>query len=47
MIDTDAHNKEHFKYMRLGLAVARRGWVEKNNVVNTLPLKDLMKLLKS
>ena len=47
VIDTDAHNKEHFKYMRLGLAVARRGWVEKNNVVNTLPLKDLMKLLKS
>jgi DNA polymerase (family 10) len=46
-IDTDAHNKEHFKYMRLGVAVARRGWVEKKDVVNTLPLKDLMKLLKA
>lgn len=47
VIDTDAHNREHFKYMRLGVAVARRGWVEENDVVNTLPLKDLMKLLKS
>jgi DNA polymerase (family 10) len=33
--------------MRLGVAVARRGWVEKKDVVNTLPLKDLMKLLKA
>jgi DNA polymerase (family 10) len=47
VIDTDAHNKEHFKYMRLGIAVARRGWVEENDVVNALPLKDLLKLLKN
>jgi DNA polymerase (family X) len=46
-VDTDAHNKEHLKYMRLGLAVARRGWLEKKDVINTLPLKDLLKLLKS
>ena len=45
-IDTDAHNKEHFKYMRLGVAVARRGWLEEKDVINTLPLKDLKKLLK-
>jgi DNA polymerase (family 10) len=47
VIDTDAHNKEHLKYMRLGVAVARRGWVEENDVVNALSLKDLLKLLKS
>ena len=47
VIDTDAHNKEHFRYMRLGIAVARRGWVEENDVVNALPLKDLLKLLKN
>jgi DNA polymerase (family 10) len=46
VIDTDAHNKEHFKYMRLGVAVARRGWLEEKDVVNALPLKDLLKLLK-
>jgi DNA polymerase (family 10) len=47
VIDTDAHNKEHLKHMRLGVAVARRGWVEENDVVNALSLKDLLKLLKS
>ncbi len=47
VINTDAHNKEHLKYMRLGVAVARRGWMEKKDVVNTLPLRDLLKLLKS
>lgn len=47
VIDTDAHNKEHLKYMQLGIAVARRGWLEKEDVVNTLPLKDLIKILKS
>ena len=46
VIDTDAHNREHFKYMRLGVAVARRGWLEEKDVINTLPLKDLKKLLK-
>ena len=46
-IDTDAHNKEHFKYMRLGVAVARRGWLEEKDIINTLPLKNLKKLLKS
>lgn len=46
VIDTDAHNKGHLKYMRLGVAVARRGWVEEKDVVNALPLKGLMKLLK-
>ncbi len=47
MIDTDAHNKEHLKYMRLGVGVARRGWVEEKDVVNALPLKGLMNLLKA
>ena len=47
VIDTDAHNKEHLKYMRLGVAVARRGWVEEKDVINALPLKSLLKLLKS
>ena len=46
-INTDAHNKEHLKYMRLGVAVARRGWLEEKDVINTLPLRDLKKLLKS
>jgi histidinol phosphatase-like PHP family hydrolase len=46
-INTDAHNKEHLKYMQLGIAVARRGWLRKDDVVNTVNLKDLMKRVKS
>ena len=43
VINTDAHNKEHLEYMRLGIGVARRGWLEEKDVVNTSDLKDLMK----
>jgi DNA polymerase (family 10) len=46
-INTDAHNKEHLKYMQLGIAVARRGWLRKDDVVNTVNLKDLMQRVKS
>jgi DNA polymerase (family 10) len=46
VINTDAHKKEHLKYMRLGIATARRGWMEEKDIINTLPLKGLMKLLK-
>jgi DNA polymerase (family 10) len=46
-INTDAHNKEHLRYMRLGISVARRAWLEKKDVINTLSLKELRKQLKS
>ena len=47
IINTDAHNKEHLKYMRLGIAQARRGWLENKDVINTLSLNQLRKQLKS
>ena len=31
--------------VQCGMAVARRAWLESNNVANTLPLRDLMKLV--
>lgn len=40
-IGTDAHRLEHFGMIRLGVAVARRGWLEPSDVLNTLPLKKL------
>lgn len=46
VIDTDAHSVEHLRYMRLGIATARRGWAQKKDVVNTLPLKELLKVFK-
>ena len=41
IIDTDAHSPEHLDFMRYGVSVARRGWLTKNDVVNTLPFGKL------
>jgi len=46
VINTDAHSTDHLRYIKLGIATARRGWVRKGAVVNTLPLKKLMKFFK-
>lgn len=40
-IGTDAHRIEHVVIPRLGIAVARRGWLEPSDVLNTFPLKKL------
>ena len=37
VISTDAHSFAHFPLMKYGVITARRGWVEKKDVVNTLP----------
>jgi len=34
-IGTDAHRIEHMDYMKYGVANARRGWLEKKDVINT------------
>ncbi len=39
-INTDAHSTQQLENMRLGIATARRGWVERKNVANTLAFKD-------
>jgi DNA polymerase (family 10) len=44
-IDTDAHSTDTLKYIELGIATARRGWSKKEDIINTLPLKKLEKLL--
>ena len=37
VINTDAHSTEDLKLMRYGVATARRGWLEKSDVLNTRP----------
>jgi len=44
-IDTDSHSMDQLRFMELGVATARRGWLEKKDVANTRSLKDLRKLL--
>jgi DNA polymerase (family X) len=45
VINCDAHRFEHAAFLRLGAGIARKGWLTKEDVVNTLPLKALMKEL--
>jgi DNA polymerase (family 10) len=47
IINTDAHSAEHLKFMRFGVAVARRGWCEKHDIINTWPLAEFLEYLKS
>lgn len=42
-ISTDSHTRDQFNNMIFGVYVARRGWLEKSNVLNTLHLKDLLR----
>jgi len=44
-ISTDAHSKSDLDYMRYGIAQARRGWVEAEDVVNTRSWTELKKLI--
>ena len=44
-ISTDAHTVHDLRFMRYGIGQARRGWLEAGDVVNTLPLPDLLDLL--
>lgn len=39
-ISTDAHHPRQFANMRYGVKMARRGWLEKKDVVNTLGLRE-------
>jgi DNA polymerase (family 10) len=45
-IASDAHSREQLDFMRFGVAQARRGWIEKRDVVNTLGLSRLRKLMR-
>jgi DNA polymerase (family 10) len=45
VINCDAHRFEHAGYLRLGAGMARKGGLTKEDVINTLPLKALLKEL--
>ncbi len=41
---TDAHQLEHLDNMQLAVGTARRGWLEKGDVLNTRPLEEVRRL---
>lgn len=45
-IGTDAHWINQLEYMEFGVWVARRGWLEKENVLNTLSWENIKKILR-
>jgi len=45
-IDTDAHTIAHLKFLRYGIAQARRGWAEKGDIINAHSWQEMLKMLK-
>jgi DNA polymerase (family 10) len=44
-VNSDAHSVDDFDNLRYGIGQARRGWLEKGDVLNTRPLAALKKFL--
>ena len=45
-ISTDAHRTSDLDYMRFGIGQARRGWLERDDVLNTRTWKEIKQLLR-
>jgi DNA polymerase (family X) len=45
VINCDAHRLDHFAWLRLGAGVARKGWLQASDVINTQSLDTLRKSL--
>jgi DNA polymerase (family X) len=46
MINTDAHSIGLLEHMEIGVASARKGWINKETVINCWELSDVIKYLK-
>ncbi len=46
VINTDSHHKDQMRYIEFGIAQAKRGWAEKENIINTQPIEKILKFFK-
>jgi DNA polymerase (family 10) len=46
VINTDAHHTSHMDKIRFGVLQARRAWLTKDDVLNTLPASQFAKAVK-
>lgn len=46
VISTDTHITSQFDYMAYGVSIARRGWLGKSDILNTMGYNSLIKTLK-
>ncbi|EKD87050.1 MAG: hypothetical protein ACD_37C00063G0002 [uncultured bacterium] len=44
-INTDSHASDQMDLMRYGVAMARRGWAEKNDIINAMSYNEMTKYL--
>ncbi|PNX53971.1 MAG: hypothetical protein BV458_01620 [Thermoplasmata archaeon M9B2D] len=45
VLGTDSHSINHLDFMRFGVATARRGWLEKKDILNTASEKEIEKIV--
>jgi DNA polymerase (family X) len=46
VISTDSHNTGNLAYIRYGVTTARRAWLTKGDVINTLPVNEFLDALR-
>jgi DNA polymerase (family 10) len=46
VIDSDAHHPIHFAFLKFGIGQARRGWAKKSDILNTLPIEEMLSSIK-
>lgn len=46
VISTDSHNAGNLSLIRYGVRMARRGWLEKWDVINTLPVGEFLRAVR-
>jgi DNA polymerase (family 10) len=46
VVNTDSHHTSHLEKMRYGVTQARRAWLTKDDVLNTLPAKEFAQAMK-
>lgn len=46
VINTDTHHTSHMEKLRFGVLQARRAWLTKNDVLNTLPAEQFARAMK-
>ena len=46
VVSTDAHSVSGLNYLRFGVAMARRGWLTRDEVLNTLSTEQFMRAVR-
>jgi DNA polymerase (family 10) len=47
IMGTDSHSTAHLGFMRFGIGIARRGWCQPKDILNTKPTKEMLAFLRS